>query len=226
MNLPSLITATHHLSGKLCRASGAFCCLFVLLASAAFGQNAPTFTFINTVPKSTGFTCRIASDKETNIIVAPVAAGSEDAAGNGYSTGTIPWSPADGKLVVEVPGTAPVELKKLPEDEGSPIIFLRQSSPGRIQFSSLPSAAGRDAPFYDAVNLTAQPELEVNVDGKKVRLPQGKRVRLSKNKTLTYEVTGGPKDVLESVADPSHVMIFFGDDRGKVRCMVVADHAP
>jgi hypothetical protein len=68
--------------------------------------------------------------------------------------------------------------------------------------------------------------LQISIDGKNFHLPQGKRIRVSKNNIVRYEVVGGPKDLLESIDPPSHVMIFYGGDNGRVRCMVVADRAP
>ncbi len=158
-------------------------------------------------------------------MLTPVGGAADEVAGNGFSTGLVQWSPADGELVAEAPGRQPATIKSFIKPGETPLVILKAKGSGSLDFSLLPKPADRNGGFYDAVNLTAQPEVELTVDGKKVRLPRGQRVRLSKNKTLKYEVTGGPKDLLESIDDPSHVMVFYGDDNGKVRCMVVADYA-
>jgi hypothetical protein len=204
-----------------------FLAAFALQPCAAEEETSPMFfTLINTVPESTGFSCYIRNSKETNVLTPPVDA-VDDAAGNGFSTGLVTWTPSDGDLVAEVPGRAPVSLRPFIKPGESPLVILKAGAGGSLAFSMLPKAADRSSGFYDAVNLTVKPELELTVDGRKVKLPRGERVRLSsKSKTLSYELPGGPKDVLESMDDPSHVMVFYGDDKGATRCMVVADFAP
>jgi len=186
---------------------------------------AALFTLINTVPNSDGFKCYIQNSKVTNMLT-PVDDAADEPAGMGFSTGLAPWSPADGELVAEVPSRSPVTLKPFIKPGETPLIILKARGSGSLEFSLLPKPTDRESAFYDAVNLTPQAELELTVDGRVVRLPRGQRVRLSRDKKLRYEVAGGPKDVLESVNDPSHVMIFYGDDKGKIKCMVVADRAP
>jgi hypothetical protein len=181
------------------------------------------FTLINTIPKSAGFRCYIKNGKETNMLT-PSGGAADEAPGNGFSTGLVQWSPVDGELVVEAPGRQPASIKPFIKPGETPLVILKAKGSGSVDFSLLPKPPDRKTGFYDAVNLTAQLELELTVDGKKLRLPRGQRVRLTKNKLLKYEVTGGPQDLLESVEDPSHIVVFYGDDAGKIKCMVVADH--
>lgn len=201
--------------------------LGLMAASSGFAQGEVSdgfFTLINTAPKSTGFKCYIANSKETNVLT-PVGGGPDDNVGNGYSTGLIRWSPANGELVAEAPHRQPARIKPFIKSGEAPVIIVKDKGGGSLSFSLLPKPSDRNGAFYDAVNLTSKFELGVVIDGKQVQLPRGQRVRVSRKKNLKFEIPGGPKDVLESLDDPSHVMIFFDDDAGKIRYMVVADYA-
>jgi hypothetical protein len=182
------------------------------------------FTLINTVPKSGGFKAYIATAKETNLLTPPPEVTGE-AAGNGYSTGMVMWSPADGDLVAEAPNRRSATLKPFIKPGETPLVILKARGADGLDFSLLPQPVDRNSPFYDAVNLTTESQLEVLVDSKKVRLPRGQRVRLSSKNTMKYEISGGPADLLESQDPPSHLLVFVGDDNGKVQCLVLADYA-
>jgi hypothetical protein len=184
----------------------------------------PLFAVINTVPKSGGFQCYIANAKTTNMLT-PAGEAADEAPGNGFCTGLLRWQPVDGELVAKLPGKTAITLKPFIKPGETPILILKEKSTGQAGFSLLPKAESRDTAFYDAINLTSQAELQVAIDGKKVILPKGNRVRVSKNNNVRYEVTDGPNDTLESADPPSHLMIFYGDDSGNIRCMVVADYA-
>jgi hypothetical protein len=204
-------------------------CLLVAFAyGRCFAQQAEAapsfFTLINTVPKSSGFQCYIKSAKETNVLT-PVGEAADEAPGNGFSTGLVAWLPADGDLVAEVPNRSAVTLKPFIEPGQTPLVVLKSTGAGTPKLALLPAPANREGGFYDAVNLTEQAELEVEVDGKQRRLPRGQRVRLGTSKILEYSLPGGPKDKLESMDPPSHVLVFFAGDDQKVRCLVVADYA-
>jgi hypothetical protein len=209
--------------------------LFLLMLGLSFacqsaGRGEPSseglpFTLINTVPNSTGFKCYIRTSKETNVLT-PVGEAAADAAGNGFSTGVIRWTPADGDLVAEVPNREPASLRPFIKPGESPLVILRAKGANGVDFSLLPKPVSRESAFYDAVNITAQAQLEVSVDGRKVSLPRGQRVRLSKKNSMEYKVSGGPGDLVESIDPPSHVLVFYGDDAGNVRCLVVADRSP
>ncbi len=194
------------------------------LASAQEGEQGGFFTLINTVPKSGGFKAYIATAKATNLLTPPPEVTGE-AAGNGYSTGLVMWNPADGALVAEAPKRRPATLKPFIKPGETPLIILKAKGSDGLDFSLVPQPADRNSAFYDAINLTSEAQLEVTVDGKKIRLPRGQRVRLTTKNNVKYEILGGPSDLLESIDPPSHLMVFVGDDAGKVQCLVLADYA-
>lgn len=143
--------------------------------------------------------------------------------GSGFTSGLIPWRPAKATLRAEAKGYQSVELSPFLQAGETPVLILQERSAGTLSFSVVKNVENRDAPFYDAINLTAQSNLVVNANGKKFQLPKGKRVRIGSAKTVKFSVEGGPSDVLESMDDPSYLVLFFSEPNGKIGFSVVPD---
>lgn len=143
--------------------------------------------------------------------------------GSGFTSSLIPWRPAKATLRAEAPGFRGAELRPFLEMGETPVIVLQERSTGSLSFSVIRNTENRGAAFYDAINLSAQPSLTITANGKKMRLPKGERVRIGSEKNVKFSVDGGPSDVLESMDDPSHLVLFFSEPTGKIGFSVVPD---
>lgn len=171
------------------------------------------FTLLN---KPVALKCMIG----TNNVVLDASA---DPVGAGYASSLIPWRPAKDSLRASAKGYQPAELKPFLQIGETPVLLLQERPSGTLSFSVIKNAESRDVPFYDALNLTKESSLSVTANGKKFRLPRSQRVRLGPDKRMEFKVEGGPSDVLESMDDPSHLVIFYTDTTGKTAFSVVPD---
>jgi hypothetical protein len=172
----------------------------------------------NLVPKAARITCRIGAD---NVLLDGAG---EDPILPGLSTGLVPWLPVKDSLRAEGQGYSVAELRPFLKAGESPVVLLMEKSAGTLSFSIIPNATDRASGFYDAINLTPEPTLQVTVDGKPVSLPKSKRTRVGSNKTLNYKLPDGASGELDSGEDPPHaLMIFYRSASGKTRCAVVPD---
>jgi hypothetical protein len=148
---------------------------------------------------------------------------SAEPVGSGFTSSLIPWRPAEATLRAVAEGYQPAELKPFLAVGETPVVVVRERTPGALSFAVLKNAENRDGPFYDAINLTSQPSLVVSANGKKIRLPKGDRVRIGTEKKVQFSVEGGPSDVLESMDDPSYLVLFYSGPEGKIGFSVVPD---
>jgi hypothetical protein len=143
--------------------------------------------------------------------------------GSGFTSSLLPWRPARAKLRAEAAGYQPAELSPFLQIGETPVLILQERSPGSLSFSIIKNSENRDGPFYDAINLTKDSSLSVTANGKNIQLPRSKRVRLSSEKRVEFKVEGGPSDVLESMDDPSFLVLFYTGADGKTGFSVVPD---
>ncbi len=156
----------------------------------------------------------------TNNVVVDATA---EPVGSGFTTSLLPWRPAKATLRAEAGNYQPAELRPFLQTGETPVLVLRERSPGSLSFSVIKNTENRDTPFYDAINLSAKPSLTITANGKKLRLPKGERVRIGTEKTVKFSIEGGPSDVLESMDDPSYLVLFFSEPAGTVGFSVVPD---
>jgi hypothetical protein len=171
------------------------------------------FTLLN---KPAALKCMIG----TNNVVLDASA---DPVGGGYASSLMPWRPAKAALRAEAKGYSPAELRPFLQPGETPVVVLQERTPGSFTFSIIKNADNRGGPFYDAINLSAQPSLTLTANGKKIRLPKGERMRIGTEKTVKFSVEGGPADILESMEDPSHLVLFYSKPSGKLGFSVVPD---
>ena len=143
--------------------------------------------------------------------------------GSGFTSSLLPWRPAKANLRAEAKGYQPTELRPFLKPGETPVVVAQERSAGSLSFSLIKNAVSRDGPFYDAINLSSQPSLVVTANGKKFRLPKGERVRIGTERTVKFSVEGGPSDTLESMEDPSHLVLFYTGSGNKIEFSVVAD---
>jgi hypothetical protein len=143
--------------------------------------------------------------------------------GSGFTSSLLPWRPAKGVLSAGGAGYQAAELRPFLQAGETPVLILQERSPGSLSFSIIKNSDNRDGPFYDAINLTKDNSLTVTANGKNLQLPRSKRVRLSTEKRVEFKVEGGPSDVLESMDDPSFLVLFYTGSDGKTGFSVVPD---
>jgi len=173
---------------------------------------------INLVPKPAPIVCRIGTNS------ALMDGTGADPILPGLKTGLIPWLPATQPLRAQAEGYTAAELRPFLKPGETPVVLLTEKSAGTLAFEVIPNADKRDGGFYDAINLTAEPVLQLTVDGKPISLPKGKRIRLGTKKTLTYSLPGERGNNLDSEDDPPQsLLIFYRAYTGKTKCTVVPD---
>ena len=143
--------------------------------------------------------------------------------GSGFTSSLLPWRPAKASLRALAKGYQPAELPPFLKPGETPVVVVRERTAGSLSFSVIKNAVSRDGPFYDAINLSSQSLLVVTANGKQIRLPKGERVRIGTEKTMNFSVKDGPSDTLESMEDPSHLILFYTGTDNKIGFSVVAD---
>ena len=173
---------------------------------------------INLVPKPAPIICRIGTNS------ALMDGTGADPILPGLRTGLIPWLPASQPLRAQAEGYTAAVLRPFLKPGQTPVVLLTERTAGTLSFQVIPNTDKRDGGFYDAINLTAEPVLQITVDGKPVSLPKGKRTRLGTNNTLTYSLPGGGGDSFDSEdAPPQSLLLFYRAYTGKTKCTIVPD---
>ena len=173
---------------------------------------------LSIVPKSLPLVCSIGTN---NVVMDGTV---EEMIGPGSTTGLIPWSPPKEPLRAQAKGYMAGVLRPFVKDGETPVVLLLERPSGALAFEVIPNATDRGTNgFYDAINLTAKPALEIIIDGKPVALAKGRRVRVSTEKKLTYSIPGGGGDTLGTDNPPYRILIFHQDAQGKTICSAMPD---
>lgn len=148
----------------------------------------------------------------------------KEAIPTGYYSGLMPWDPPKAILTAQAPGYQTAELKPFLKITETPLIVLREA-PGKIlQFTVFPNSKERLPSFYDAINLTSQENLTIQVDKKPVTLPRNQRIRLSKAKAFSYSLQGREPELIDPVDGGNYFMVFYSRSDGSVDCFVTFDN--
>lgn len=174
------------------------------------------FILFTMLQKPTALKCVIGTN---NVILDATA----DPVSSGFTSSLLPWRPSKATLRAEAAGYRSAELRPFLAAGETPVLVLQERPTGVLAFSVIRNSENRGGPFYDAINMSAQPTLLVNANGKKFQLPRGERVRIGTEKIVKFTVDAGPSDVLESMEDPSYLVLFFSEPNGKVGFSVVPD---
>ena len=180
---------------------------------------APTsgIVLLSIVPKAIPVICTIGSN---NVLLDGTGG---DLVGPGSTSGLAMWHPAKKPLRAQAEGYAPGLLKPFLKPGETPIVLLTENPSGTLAFEVIPNTMNREGGFYDAINLTAAPSLQITVDGKPVALPRGKRIRVSTEKQLTYSIPNGGQGTL-GTDNPAHrLLVFHQDAQGKTVCTAMPD---
>jgi hypothetical protein len=187
-------------------------------AETVAGTPSSGIILLSILPKALPIVCMIGTN---NVVMEGTA---EELIGPGSTTGLIPWSPPNDQLVARAKGYAPGSLKPFLKAGETPVVLLTESPSGTLAFKVLPNTTERGGDgFYEAINLTTNPNLQVAIDGKTVSLPRGKRVRVSTAKQMSYSIPGGNADTLGTDNPPHRVLIFHQDTQGKTVCSAMPD---
>jgi len=173
-----------------------------------------SFTLINLVPSPLPIVCRLGEK-----IITP----DDEALPPGFSTGQMAWRPARGVLRAEAPGLTPAALQPFLEEGESALILLTQPSSGSLVFKRLPRSENTSEKYYEGINLTAQPVLQITVDGKPTRMERAKRVVLGTGNNLALSLPGRGEEKLRSMFGGRFLVVFFSDSKGETTYAVVAD---
>jgi hypothetical protein len=131
----------------------------------------------------------------------------------GFYSGMMPWRPEKATLKAEVNGYQTAELKPFLKATETPLIILQESSPHVLQLNVIPNSKERSPSFYDAINLTTKDNLEIQANKNSFSLPKNKRIRLSKEKRLSYALLGKQSEDLDP-SDPGNFLfvLYTRDD--------------
>jgi hypothetical protein len=172
------------------------------------------FNLVNLIPQPVPLKLSL----DTNLICA-----GDESVGPGFLTGLMPWRPEKATLKAEVNGYQTAELKPFLKATETPLIVLQESSPHVLQFSVIPNSKERSPSFYDAINLTTKDNLEIQANKNPFSLPKNKRVRLSKEKKLTYTLPGKQPEDLDPSDPGNYLLVFYTRQDGVVDCIVIVD---
>lgn len=186
-------------------------------AEATGGLPTTGLVLVSLVPKPVRLVCTIGTN---NVVVD----GAAEAISPGFSTGLIPWRPEDKPLRAAAKGYAGAELRPFLKAGEAPVVLLEENPSGRLAFRVIPNTEDRAGGFYDAINLTSDSSLQVQIDGRSVSLPKGKRIRIGTKGNLTFAAENGAGDSVDSGEfPPQHLIIFYRSLAGRTECVVVPD---
>jgi hypothetical protein len=192
--------------------------MFALTVAGVVAQEMPksALAFFSLVPKALTLRATIG----TNTII---QAAGEETMGLGTYTGLLPWRPENGVLKIEAQGYAVLEKKPFLKPRETPLCVLKEVSPGTLDLLIVPNAKIRAPSFYDAINLSDQPTLQLQANKKEIELPQGQRIRLSTEKSLVYSLGQQIFDPIDPPENGNFLLVFFTDSDKTLRCMVTRD---
>ena len=194
-----------------------FIATLLALHTAGVAQEIPksAFNLVNLVPQPIPLKLSL----DTNLIC-----NGDESVGPGFLTGLMPWRPEKAALKAEVNGYQTAELKPFLKATETPLIILQESSPHVLQFNVIPNSKERSPSFYDAINLTTKDNLEIQANKNSFSLPKNKRIRLSKEKKLSYALLGKQPEDLDPSDPGNFLLVFYTREDGTVDCIVIADN--
>jgi hypothetical protein len=93
-----------------------------------------------------------------------------------------------------------------------------------LQFNVIPNSKERSPSFYDAINLTTKDNLEIQANKNSFSLPKNKRIRLSKEKKLSYALLGKQQEDLDPSDPGNFLLVFYTREDGTQDCIVIPDN--
>ncbi|NBT24673.1 hypothetical protein EBT11_08545 [bacterium] len=194
-----------------------FILLLLLTCGLTPAQEIPksAFNLVNLIPQPIPLKLSL----DTNLICA-----GDESVGPGFLTGLMPWRPEKATLKAEVKGYQTAELKPFLKATETPLIILQESSPHVLQFNVIPNSKERSPSFYDAINLTTKDNLEIQANKNSFSLPKNKRIRLSKEKKLSYALLGKQQEDLDPSDPGNFLLVFYTREDGTQDCIVIPDN--
>lgn len=197
--------------------------LFTLNLSAQTPAKPKTFCFLNIVRTPTPLVLKIGTN--------PIGDEGWDI---GIFSGVLTWTPF-APLNAELKGYKPSTFP-IPKDLKSghcPVLViygaLEPPSPEKspepiLKLLSIENASDRPKYFFDAIDLTSDKILEIEANGKTVRLTKEKRQRLSTDSSFHFKVADGPEGSYSpSEAGMKILLVFYTGIDGKTACTSVPD---
>ena len=185
------------------------------------------------MPKTFGFLSIVRSPTPLVLKIGPNPVGDEGW-GIGMFSGVLTWIPFS-QLNAELKGYKSSTFP-IPKDLKSGhcpifVIYDALESPSSdkppepvLKWRSIENAPDRPKYFFDALDLTTDKILELQANGKTIRLTKEKRQRLSTDSSFYFKVTNGP----EGSYSPSEgglkiLLIFYTGIDGQTACTSVRD---